>query len=70
MSIDAQPDPIVQRAITAAGGTASLAAGLGIKAPSIYNWKRIPSERVLGVEKLTGIPRTELRPDLYPSEAA
>lgn len=29
--------------------------------------KRIPAERVIDVERLTGIPRECLRPDVYPS---
>lgn len=44
-----------------------LAKKLGIRHPAIYQWKRIPAERVLDVERETGIPRGELRPDLYPS---
>jgi DNA-binding transcriptional regulator YdaS (Cro superfamily) len=26
----------------------------------------LPAERVLDIERVTGIPRHELRPDLYP----
>ena len=29
---------------------------------------RVPAERVLAVEKATGVPRHQLRPDLYPPE--
>jgi DNA-binding transcriptional regulator YdaS (Cro superfamily) len=29
---------------------------------------RVPSERVLDIEKITGVSRHELRPDLYPLE--
>jgi len=32
----------------------------------VPSWRRIPAERVLAVEALTGVPRTALRPDLYP----
>src|SRR5262249_1886005 len=38
---------------------------IGISQPSLSNWNRIPAERVLTVEELTGIDRTVLRPDLY-----
>jgi DNA-binding transcriptional regulator YdaS (Cro superfamily) len=62
-------DPALQRAIDAIGGTAALAAELGIRAPSIYSWRRTPPERVLAVEKATGISRYELRPDIYPPPA-
>jgi DNA-binding transcriptional regulator YdaS (Cro superfamily) len=33
---------------------------------AISQWTRVPAERVLPVEAATGIPRHELRPDLYP----
>jgi TorA maturation chaperone TorD len=38
---------------------------LGISQPSVSNWSRIPAERVLSVEAVTGIGRSVLRPDLY-----
>jgi len=66
---DLDADPVIQQAIDKAGGTAPLAAALGIKAPSIYSWRRVPAERVLDVERITGISRRKLRPDLYPSRA-
>lgn len=46
---------------------------LGISAPSVWEWRRrgrIPAERVLQVERVTGVSRHILRPDLYPREAA
>lgn len=58
-------DHALQRAIDAAGGVASLARGLGIAQPSVSGWTRIPADRVAAIEALTGIPRVELRPDLY-----
>ena len=57
----------LDQAIRAAGGIGALARSLGISQPSVSNWQRIPAERVLAVEALTGVPRTTLRPDLYPS---
>lgn len=59
----------LQRAIEAAGGVGALARALGIAQPSVSNWRRVPSERVLAVESLTGVQRQVLRPDLYPNEA-
>jgi len=52
-------------AIRAAGGVGALARKVGIAQPSLSNWNRVPAERVLAVESLTGIDRTTLRPDLY-----
>jgi len=55
-------------AIRAAGGVVALARALSISQPSVSNWQRIPAERVLAVESLTGVPRSTLRPDLYPAD--
>jgi TorA maturation chaperone TorD len=55
----------LQEAIRAAGGVTELARRIGISQPSISNWARIPAERVLSVEAVTGVARTVLRPDLY-----
>jgi TorA maturation chaperone TorD len=61
-------DQGLQQAIDAAGGVALLARRLGIAQPSVSNWTRVPPERVLAVETLTGVRRDVLRPDLYPGE--
>src|ERR1700760_162775 len=58
-------EPGLSDAIRAAGGVSELARQIGISQPSISNWIRIPAERVLAVEAVTGIDRTTLRPDLY-----
>lgn len=58
------------QAIEAIGGVGALARALGISQPSVSNWIRVPAERVLSVELLTGVPRSTLRPDLYPAEHA
>jgi TorA maturation chaperone TorD len=58
-------DPGLQQAIRAAGGVTELARRIGVSQPSVSNWTRIPSERVVSVEAATGVPRQILRPDLY-----
>jgi TorA maturation chaperone TorD len=58
-------DPGLDHAIRAAGGVGALAQKVGISQPSVSNWNRIPAERVLSVENVTGIDRAVLRPDLY-----
>jgi TorA maturation chaperone TorD len=61
-------DTGLDRAISAAGGMRSLARTLGVSQPAISGWKRVPADRVLSVESVTGVPRADLRPDLYPVE--
>jgi hypothetical protein len=41
---------------------------LGITHGAVSQWRRVPAERVLDVERLTGIERHVLRPDIYPRE--
>lgn len=59
---------IVEQGAQKVGGVTKLADALGIKRPSFYSWKQVPAERVLDFERITGIPRSEIRPDLYPAE--
>jgi DNA-binding transcriptional regulator YdaS (Cro superfamily) len=65
-------DKAITRAVKAAGTMDKLAIALGISCPAISQWKRIPPGRLVDIERITGIPREELRPDLYrqPPEAA
>jgi TorA maturation chaperone TorD len=55
----------LDEAIRAAGGVTELARRIGISQPSVSNWMRVPAERVLAVEAVTGVARAMLRPDLY-----
>ncbi|MFW8589850.1 YdaS family helix-turn-helix protein [Glaciecola sp. 2405UD65-10] len=47
-----------------------IAKHFGVSRQAVYEWFKagIPSNRVLELEKVTGTPRHELRPDLYPPE--
>jgi TorA maturation chaperone TorD len=58
-------DPGLNQAIQALGGVSELARQLGISQPSVSNWTRVPAERVMSVETLTGVNRVLLRPDLF-----
>src|SRR5690349_7777272 len=58
-------DPGLSEAIRAAGGVGELARQIGISQPSVSNWNRVPAERVISVEAVTGVDRGVLRPDLY-----
>ncbi|WP_428485980.1 transcriptional regulator [Rhodopila sp.] len=47
------------------GSLAKLAEELGLTRGAVAKWDRVPAERVVEVERITGIPREQLRPDLY-----
>jgi DNA-binding transcriptional regulator YdaS (Cro superfamily) len=59
-------------ACEAVGGQTALARLLGFRSQgAIANWiaaGRVPAERVLSVERVSGVSRCALRPDLYPPE--
>lgn len=63
----------IHSAIDAAGGIQQLADLVGIRYQAVHKWYArgtVPAERVLRIEQLTGVSRHDLRPDLYPLEAA
>jgi DNA-binding transcriptional regulator YdaS (Cro superfamily) len=47
-----------------------VAKHFGISRQAVGQWfeGEIPPKRVIELEKITGIPRHELRPDIYPPE--
>lgn len=42
-----------------------LAAELKVFPSAISQWTRVPAERVLDVERITGVSRHDLRPDIH-----
>lgn len=54
-------------AIERAGSSVRLASLLGVSPQALSQWKRVPPLRVLDVERVTGVSRHALRPDLYPA---
>lgn len=47
------------------GMMAKIADALKISQQAVCVWKKVPPQHTLAVEKITGIPREKLRPDLY-----
>jgi DNA-binding transcriptional regulator YdaS (Cro superfamily) len=61
------PKKALTQAIKIAGGYRALARAIGTSHQTISKWRRrVPAERVLAVERATGISRRLLRPDVYP----
>ena len=63
----------LKRACEAAGGQKPLADRIGTTQSQVWYWlerskKGVPAEYVLLIERETGVPRGELRPDLWPAE--
>ncbi len=58
----------IQFTTTNRGALSKIAREVGVQRAAVCKWQTrgIPAERVLDVERATGIPRHELRPDLYP----
>lgn len=50
------------------GMSARIARELGINPSAVSQWTEVPYNRVLDVERITGIPRHVLRPDIYPPD--
>jgi len=56
----------LRQAVAAAGGPSALARRLGVSPQAVVQWRECPVRRVLDVERLSGVSRSELRPDVYP----
>lgn len=55
----------LELAIRSAGGAAVVAREFGISSQAISQWKRVPANRVISLETLSGISRHVLRPDIF-----
>ena len=52
--------------IETVGGPVKLARALGYRTHSaVLKWKEIPAQHLTAIEREFGIPREQLRPDLY-----
>jgi DNA-binding transcriptional regulator YdaS (Cro superfamily) len=57
-------------AVNAAGSQSQFARDMGVFQPTVWRWlnqsKQLPAEYVLTAERLYGVSRHDLRPDIYP----
>jgi DNA-binding transcriptional regulator YdaS (Cro superfamily) len=54
-----------QQAIERAGSRSKLAQLLGISHQAVNKWTVVPTRHIIEIERLTGVHRSLLRPDLY-----
>jgi DNA-binding transcriptional regulator YdaS (Cro superfamily) len=55
----------IKKAAEAAGGVVRLSLMLGLSRGAVSQWREIPVRHLANVERITGIPRSELRPDIF-----
>ncbi|RJX81292.1 chaperone [Pseudomonas sp. LS-2] len=62
----------LDRAIAEAGSGAALAKIVGVTPMAVSYWKvrGVPAHQVLSIESATGVPRHDLRPDIYPESGS
>jgi DNA-binding transcriptional regulator YdaS (Cro superfamily) len=65
MSKKRTPNDGLHLAIKAVGTRYRLAKLLDISPTAVLKWDHIPTARIIDVERVTGVDRTDLRPDLF-----
>lgn len=55
----------IRKIAQSVGGIVALSQRLGLSRGAVSQWREVPANRIVEVERLTGVPREELRPDLY-----
>ena len=55
----------IERVVQHFGNRLRVAKALKLSPTAVYQWKQIPVGRVRRLSELTGIPASELRPDLF-----
>ncbi len=58
----------LQQAKKRAGGNSGLGRLLGISPQAVSQWRQVPADRVLEIERATGLSRHELRPDIFDAQ--
>lgn len=70
MSNPLTPLDALCEAVERAGSQSAIARALGVAQPTVWKWlhksKQLPAEYVLTAERLYGVSRHLLRPDIYP----
>lgn len=62
-------DPAIMAVLFKYGNAVKLATHLGITRQAVSRWTKIPMKHLSAISEFTGIPRQELRPDVYGPES-
>ncbi|WP_142587807.1 transcriptional regulator [Pseudorhizobium halotolerans] len=62
--MDTNPTAL-ERAISSVGSASELARRLRVTPAAVLQWRKVPAERVLEVERISGVSRHDLRPDVF-----
>lgn len=68
MSRKVRHTPLAE-AIDKAGSLKAIAQPCGVTEQAVSQWEKVPPKHVLMVEKVSGVSRHLLRPDIYPDPA-
>lgn len=68
MSRKVRHTPLAE-AIVKAGSLKAIAEPCGVTEQAVSQWERVPPRHVLNVERVSGVSRHLLRPDIYPDPA-
>ena len=63
----------IEKAVRAVGSQSALARAVKVTPQAVQQWVdagRVSHKKVIEVERVSGVPRQELRPDIYPAEAS
>lgn len=58
-------DPVILELRDAMGSFMAIAEACGVSSQAISQWRSIPVDHVVKLERLSGIPRERLRPDIF-----
>jgi DNA-binding transcriptional regulator YdaS (Cro superfamily) len=61
-------DAALAEAMRRVGGMRALGRALKVSGQAVQKWTRAPVGHVLAIERISGISRFELRPDVYPPD--
>jgi DNA-binding transcriptional regulator YdaS (Cro superfamily) len=64
-SFDDAQKVLVKDIAAKVGGVVALGKKLGLSKGAVSQWDKVPTDRVLAVEKLTGVSRHVMRPDIF-----